>query len=386
MTTIIPLPIFHLYGHEFFEYMLNIGCTVLVQADPRDTKEFVRLCRKYHPVFTPTGPTQYAKLVTEEGADNLGLLGISGSMALAPKTQGDFEKKARSLLFEAHGLSETSGATLTPTAVDISAGLVGGSETASKVIHILDNVLETPGVISILRTVLITLGRRNVGAIVNRLVPLLSSFMLPPPLHGTRGTTGTCGYPLVDEEFKVVDEETGETIPIPKLVKEKLRGEMCVKGPNLMVGYWPDRGSGVDDEGYCHTGDVVKMDEAGRVSIVDRTKDMVNVSGYKVYTIEMDDLLYEYPGVYEAATIGVPDPERPGSERLKCFVAPLPEYKGKLTEEEIIEFLRGRVAKYAVPKSVEIRDELPKTVAEKIFKKQLREEEIEKMKKAGILK
>jgi acyl-CoA synthetase (AMP-forming)/AMP-acid ligase II len=321
--------------------------------------------------------------VKEEGADNLGMLCMSGSMAIAPKTQGDFEMKARSILFDAHGFSETSGATLTPTTMDVLAPALGGRGTASKLFHLLDRILNVPGVIPLLRAVLTLIGRKNVGAIVNRLMPLLASFM-PSPMDERRELIGSVGYPLVDEDFKAIDEDTGETIPIQKLVKEKLRGEMCVKGPNLMVGYWPDRGTGVDDEGYVHTGDVVKMDEAGRVSIVDRTKDMVNVSGYKVYTIEIDDLLYEYPGVYEAATIGVPDPERPRSERLKCFVAPLPEYKGKLKEEDIIEFLRGKVAKYAVPKSVEIRDELPKTVAEKIFKRKLREEEIEKMKKGGF--
>ena len=148
----------------------------------------------------------------------------------------------------------------------------------------------------------------------------------------------------MDEEFKVVNEDTGETTPTPKLVKEGLRGEMCVKGPNLMLGYWPNPGDG------------------------------------------LDDLLYEYPGVYEAAAIGVPDPDRPGSERIKAFIAPYPEYRGKIKEEDIIEYLKERVEKWAVPKSVEIRDELPKSPVEKIFKKQLREEEIEKMKKAGVLK
>ena len=260
--------------------------------------------------------------------------------------------------------------------MDTVAPMLGGRETASKVFQLLDRILNVPGVVPLLRMGMGLIGRQNLGAIVNRSMPLLSS-ILPAATDKKRELTGTCGYPLVDEEVKIIDEDTGETIPIPKLVKEKLRGEICLKGPNLMIGYWPDRGSGVDDEGYIHSGDVVTVDEAGRLSVVDRTKDMVNVSGYKVYTIELDDLLYEYPGVYEAATIGVPDPERPGSERVKCFVTPLPEYKGKLKEEDIIGFLRDKVAKYAVPKSVEIRDEeLPKTVAEKIFKKKLRDEEI----------
>jgi Acyl-CoA synthetases (AMP-forming)/AMP-acid ligases II len=113
---------------------------------------------------------------------------------------------------------------------------------------------------------------------------------------------------------------------------------------------------------------------------------MVNISGYKVYTIEMDDMLYEVPGVSEAAVVGIPDPDRPGSERLKVFIAPTPEYRGKIKEEDVINFFRGKVAKYAVPKSVEFMDELPRTPAEKIFKRGLRDTEIEKMKKKGILK
>ncbi|MDD5496770.1 MAG: class I adenylate-forming enzyme family protein [Candidatus Omnitrophica bacterium] len=383
-TTIIPLPLCHLYGQEIYRYIMALGCTILLQTDPRDVEEYVRLAKKCHPLFTTMSPTQYGRMAKEDVGD-LGILGLSGSMALAPKTQEGFEKKTKSVLIEAYGLSETSGATLTPTAMDICAPLLGGRETASKVFHLLGKILDMPGLTPLLRMGMGLIGRRNIGAIVNKSMPLISSIM-PSALDSKRELTTSVGYPLVDEDFKVVNEDTGETIPIPKLVKEGLRGEMCVKGPHLMLGYWPNPGDGLDDEGYIHTGDVVKMDEAGRVYIVDRTKDMAIVSGYKVYTIELDDLLYEYPGVYEAAAIGVPDPDRPGSERIKVFIAPHPEYRGKIKEEDIIEYLKERVEKWAVPKSVEIRDELPKSPVEKIFKKQLREEEIEKMKKAGVLK
>ena len=386
-TTIIAAPICHLLGHEFYRYFLTLGLTVLLQSDPRDTKEFVRLAKKYHPVVTPAAATLYMNLAKEEGADNLGILGISGGMPLAPASQADMEKETRSMVAEAHGLSETSGATLAPTAVDIAAPLLGGNkETTGKFIRLLDTLLKTPGIVPLLRAVVKPIGRRNLGMIVNRLITFVSSTILPAPMDKKREITTSCGHPLVDEDFKVVDEDTGEEIPMEKVVKEQLRGEMCVKGPHRMLGYWPNPGTGFDDEGYVHTGDVVKVDEMGRVYIVDRTKDMVNISGYKVYTREMDDMVYEYPGVFEAAAIGVPDPERPGSERIKVFIAPYPEYKGKIKEEDVIEFLKGKVAKYAVPKSVEIRDELPKSPVEKIFKKQLREEEIEKMKRDGILK
>jgi acyl-CoA synthetase (AMP-forming)/AMP-acid ligase II len=386
LTTLIPLPICHLYGQEFYRYILWLGSTLILQTDPRDPKEYLRLVKKYHPLFTPMSPTQYGQWATEEEIKDLGMLGISGSMALAPKTQETFEKKAKSLLFEAHGVSETSGACFVPTLLDIVAPLLGGRETASKIFHLLDRILNTPSVIPLLRIGMNLIGRKNLGMIVNKVLPLIASLMPPATDSKKRELATSVGYPLVDEEVKVIDEDTGEVIPIPKLIKEGLRGEVCITGPHTMLGYWPEAGSGLDEEGYVHSGDVVKVDEAGRFYIVDRTKDMINVSGYKVYSREIDDMLYQYPGVYEAATIGVPDPERPGSERVKVFIAPYPEYRGKITEKDIIEYLKERVEKWAVPKSVEFRDELPKSPVEKIFKKQLREEEIEKMKKEGLLK
>jgi len=120
--------------------------------------------------------------------------------------------------------------------------------------------------------------------------------------------------------------------------------------------------------------------------LTDRIKDMANISGYKVYTTEVDDVLFKYPGVAMAAVVGIPDPERPGSERIKAFIKPTEEYKGKLSADEIIAYCKDKLPAVAVPKYVEFRDELPLTVAEKIFKRALREEEIKKMKDQGVLK
>jgi acyl-CoA synthetase (AMP-forming)/AMP-acid ligase II len=282
----------------------------------------------------------------------------------------------------------SGGGILPAAALTLLTTLIGTRETASKLIHLLDRILRTPGITPLLRTVLGVIDPKSIGKIGSELISFISSNILvtPSARKAQKQVIGTPGVPVADMDVKIVDEDTGERIPIEKVVKEKLRGEYCLKGPQQMVGYWPDAGSGFDEEGYIHTGDVVTMDEWGQVYIQDRTKDMINVSGYKVYSIELDDLLYKMPGICEAATIGIPDPERLGSERVKIFVSLLPGYEGKLTEEDIIEYLRDKVPKYAVPKSVEIRDELPKTVAEKIFKKKLREEEIEKMKREGLLK
>jgi len=113
--------------------------------------------------------------------------------------------------------------------------------------------------------------------------------------------------------------------------------------------------------------------------VVDRIKDMINVGGNKVYSRVIDDILHEHPAVEVAGVIGVSDPERAGSERVKAFIQLEPEFRGKVTEEEIIEFLRDKVKPYAVPKYVEFRDELPLTYIMKLHKKLLREEELAKL-------
>jgi len=180
------------------------------------------------------------------------------------------------------------------------------------------------------------------------------------------------GVPLPDTEIRVVDPETGEEPSVGE------PGEIWVRGPQIMVGYWPTRGSGLEEGGWLKMGDMVKMDEDGYFTVVDRIKDMINASGYKVYSRVIDDILHEHPAVDVAGVIGIPDPEKAGYERVKAFIQLKPEFKGKVTEEEIIEFLRERVKPYALPKFVEFRDELPLTLILKLHKKVLREEELSK--------
>ncbi len=181
------------------------------------------------------------------------------------------------------------------------------------------------------------------------------------------------GVPIPDTEIRVVDPETGEEPQIGE------PGELWVRGPQVMLGYWPTPGSGLEEDGWLRMGDMVTMDDDGYFAVVDRIKDMINVGGNKVYSRVIDDILHEHPAVEVAGVIGVPDPERAGSERVKAFIQLEPEFKGKVTEEEIIEFLRDKVKPYAVPKFVEFRDELPLTLIMKIHKKLLREEELAKL-------
>lgn len=184
------------------------------------------------------------------------------------------------------------------------------------------------------------------------------------------------GVPVPDTEAKIVDPDTGKEVPIGET------GELYIRGPQIMKGYWPNPGSGLKD-GWLATGDIAKMDEDGYFYIVDRIKDMINVSGMKVYSRVVEDILHEHPAVALAGVIGVPDPERPGSERVKAFIILKPEYDGKVTAEEIINYCKEKLPSYAVPKSVEFRKELPLTHVMKVFKRKLREEEMAKMTEKG---
>lgn len=178
------------------------------------------------------------------------------------------------------------------------------------------------------------------------------------------------GVPLPDMDCHLVDPDSGEDVPIGK------PGELVIRGPQVMVGYWPEPGSGLTEDGWLHTGDIGVMDETGYFQIVDRIKDMVNVSGLKVYTTEVDEVLFKHPAIAVAAAFGIPDAEIPGSERVMAVVALKEEYRGSVTEQELRDFCRQHLPPYAVPKMIEFRDELPLTVTEKVFKNVLREQAI----------
>ena len=196
----------------------------------------------------------------------------------------------------------------------------------------------------------------------------------------TRFATSTkpgIGLPIPDTEVKLVDPSTGKEVPFGEV------GEIWLKGPQVMKGYWPDAGSGLEEGGWLKSGDLGKMDEDGYFYLVDRIKDMINVSGMKVYSVEIDDVLFQHPAVEVAVTIGIPDPERPGSERIKAFVKLRDNFKGKIGAQEIIDYCKDKMAPYAVPKFIELRDDLPLTAAEKLFKRALREKELKRMKENG---
>lgn len=181
------------------------------------------------------------------------------------------------------------------------------------------------------------------------------------------------GVPSPDTECKIIDRITGEEVPFGE------PGEILVKGPQIMKGYWPEKGSGLTKDGWLHTGDIAYMDEDGYFHMTDRIKDMINVSGNKVYSTQVDEVIYKHPAVLMAASFGVPDPDTPGSERVAAVIKLHKNYPESVSKDSIRSFCREHLAPYAVPMYVEFRDTLPMTVTEKLFKKELRDEVIQKM-------
>lgn len=165
---------------------------------------------------------------------------------------------------------------------------------------------------------------------------------------------------IVDLENLSVDSEPGE------------EGELALKGPGIVCGYWnkvKETENAIKD-GWMFTGDIAKMDPAGWCYIVDRKKDQINTSGFKVWPREVEDILYKHPGVMEAAVVGVPDDYR--GETVKAFVALKHDFKTKVLPQELIAFCKDRMAAYKYPRIVEIMDELPKTVTGKYLRRELK--------------
>ena len=196
----------------------------------------------------------------------------------------------------------------------------------------------------------------------------MSPVMICNPLKG-RKKPASIGMPFPDTVVQLLDTATG------KPVAPGEPGEIVIRGPQLMREYFnkPEETANAVRDGWMHTGDVAKMDEDGYFYLVDRVKDMVIVSGFKVFTRELDEILVTHRDVQMAASIGLPDPERPGSERVGCAIV-LHEgvEKTDAKKEEIRAFLKERIAPYKMPRVIEFMDELPTSGVGKVLKRELK--------------
>jgi long-chain acyl-CoA synthetase len=180
---------------------------------------------------------------------------------------------------------------------------------------------------------------------------------------------GMIGVPISSTDVKILDDDDKE-------VAQGERGEIAIKGPQVMQGYWnrPEETAKVmTNDGYFKTGDIGVMDENGFFKIVDRKKDMILVSGFNVYPNEIEDVVVSHPKILEAAAIGIPHDK--SGEVVKLFIVKKDQ---SLTEEEVIKFCKDEMTGYKVPKAVEFREELPKSNVGKILRKDLRAQETTK--------
>ncbi len=178
---------------------------------------------------------------------------------------------------------------------------------------------------------------------------------------------GSMGIPYPETDAMIMDlDDPYKVLPTGSV------GELAVKGPQVMKGYWNNgtETAKVIHDGWFLTGDIARMDEDGYFYIVDRKKDMVDVGGFKVYPRDVEEVLFEHPGIKEAAVIGVPDGF--SGEAVKAFVVKRDE-AASLTEKDVIDFCAARLVKFKVPKKVEFIPELPKTLVGKVLRRKLKE-------------
>jgi long-chain acyl-CoA synthetase len=190
----------------------------------------------------------------------------------------------------------------------------------------------------------------------------VTPFGSPSPVDPTSGALSV-GVPAPNTIVRIQDDD-GKDLPLGEV------GEIVADGPQVVAGYWgkPEETAAGLPGGALRSGDVGFMDPQGWVFIVDRKKDMINASGYKVWPREVEDVLAEHPAVRESAVVGVPDERR--GETVKAFVSLKPG--ASVTEEDLIAHCRERMAAYKYPRSVVLLDELPKTVTGKILRRELR--------------
>ncbi len=311
--TLTTLPLFHSYGMTMcMNVSVVSGGTMILIPDPRDLDDILKNIHRHRPAYYPGVPAMYIAINNHPDVKKYDLTSIRACCSGAAPLPVEVQERFQAL-----------------TGARLVEGY--GLSEASPVTH------------------------SNPAFGENRI--------------------GTIGIPWPDTEARIVDVETGEReLPVGEA------GELCVRGPQVMKGYWnrPEETAQVlrpDPEGgppWLYTGDIAVMDEDGYFRIVDRKKDMIlGAGGFNVYPREIEEALYQHPKVREAAAVGVFVPDK--GERVKVFIV-LKEGE-TATAEEIIAFCQERLAPYKVPRFVEFRDELPKTLVGKVLRRALREGE-----------
>jgi len=315
-TMLTNLPLFHIYGMTVcMNTQIYAGSTIALNPDARDQKSLFEIIKATNPSYFPGVPTMYMRLLERDDIE-------------------DYAKDLKSIR-----VCNTGAAPMPPEVLKEFEERTGGK------------IIEGYG--------------------MTETSPVTHS----NPVNGQR-KIGSVGLPFPDTEVKIVNiEDYTKIIPVGE------PGEIMIKGPQVFKGYWnkPEETANQLKDGWVLTGDIGKMDEDGYFYIVDRKKDMINVSGFKVYPRELEDVLFEHKAVENAAVIGIPDPDIPGSEKVKAYIVLKDGFQeSEDIKIEIKEFLRQTVAPYKLPKFIEFRKELPETLVGKVQRKELKDIEAKK--------
>ncbi|MFH1982621.1 MAG: AMP-binding protein [Pseudomonadota bacterium] len=304
-------PLFHITGivaHLAIAFHMGIPVVLFNRFDARDV---LGLIEKHHVTFTVAAITVYIALLNHPDLKSFNIShfqkAYSGGAPVSPSTVEKFKEAMGLSIHNVYGLTESAS-----PATITPLGHSGPVDEAS--------------------------GALSVGLIIPGI------------------------------EAWVVDVDHPEVVMPPGE-----EGELVLRGPSIVSGYWqkPEETAAAIRDGRFHTGDVAKIDAAGWCYIVDRKKDLINVSGFKVWPRDVEDVLYQHPAVKEAAVVGVPDSYR--GETVKAFVSLSDGFEGKTTPEELIQFCKERLAAYKYPHIVEIIDDVPKTMTGKMLRRELRD-------------
>ncbi|MEJ2249603.1 MAG: AMP-binding protein, partial [Candidatus Lokiarchaeota archaeon] len=310
-TALTNLPLFHIYGMTVcMNTPIYNAATIALNPDPRDQKSLFEIIKATQPALFPGVPTMYMRLLERDDLE-------------------DYAKDLKSIR-----VCNTGAAPMPPEVLKEFEERTGGK------------ILEGYG--------------------MTETSPVTHS----NPVNGLR-KIGSVGLAFPDTEVKLVDIDD-----YTKIVPFGEQGEIMIKGPQVMKGYWnkPEETENQMKDGWILTGDIGKLDEDGYLYIVDRKKDMVNVSGFKVYPRELEDVLFEYEAIENAAVIGVPNPELKGSELVKAYIVLSDGFQeSEEMKAKIKDFCRKNLAPYKVPKLIEFRKELPETLVGKVQRKELKD-------------
>lgn len=306
-------PFFHIAGLFFNENCIYLGWTQVLIPNPRDTDHICAELAKYKPTCLVNVPSLFLMLIDNPKFKTLDFSNLETCISAAAPFPEEAQKRLEDIVGKGKLLE-----------------VYGMTETSP------------------LTTMNPYKGKKKLGSI---------------------------GLPLLNTDIRLLEPGTGREVEVGQ------PGEICVKGPQNMVGYYnkPEETKLViDKDDYLHTGDVAVQDEEGYLRIVDRTKDMIIVGGYKVFSRKVEEVLSEHPAIGAVALIGILNPERPGSELVKAYITMNPGYQFDGNEEalkgEIFNFAKAKLAPYEIPKTIEIRKELPLTSVGKVDKKILRKE------------